>query len=133
MKNPLLALLLWLAALLLPSCTLRPTIRSGNTIVSLGGSIFSKSTAEKSSYSGPLGNLNYETATNDETVVPGKLINYYGIKAAINGATESLRTTENTKQILGAQSVSKHATTTAADVEKTRILNPLPEAIPATP
>lgn len=124
---PLLSLL---SILSLPACTIKPTIRRGSTVVTLGGSIFTKTAGEKSSYAGPLGNLNYETAINDETTIPGKLINYYGIKAAITGTTDALRTTEKTKRVLGAQDVSKHATSTAADVQKLRILNPVEEFIP---
>jgi hypothetical protein len=121
---------LFLLLALLPACTVKPTIRSGQTVVTLGGSIFTKTTGETASYSGPLGNLNYSTATNDETVVPGKIVNYYGIKSAVNGATAALRTTESTKRILGAQQVSKEATRSAADVEKLRILNPVEIPVP---
>lgn len=54
------------------------------------GSIFTRSAAASANYSGPLGRLSYATAEKDETVVPGKGANYYGLKAAINGSTEIL-------------------------------------------
>ncbi len=123
--------ILLLSILALPACTVNPFIRSGETVVSLGGSIFTKTAGESGYYEGPLGKLGYANATKDETVVPGKLINYYGIKSAINGATAALRTTESTKRILSGHEVSKHATSTAADVEKLKILNPIEEAVPA--
>ena len=125
MKYLLLILILPLA-----SCTVKPTIRSGQTIVTLGGSVFTKTAGEVSSYSGPLGTLSYTTASTDETIIPSKVANYYGVKALANAATAALRTTESTKRVLGAQEVSKNATNKAAEVETTRILNPV-EEIPA--
>lgn len=112
----------------LPACTVHPLIRSGQSVVSLGGSVFTKSAGESATYSGPLGTLSYTTATKDETVVPGKLINYYGIKSAVEGATAALRTTESTKRILSGHDVTKNATNKAAASADLKTLNPLPEA-----
>lgn len=113
---------------LLASCTVGPFIKGpGGQVASLGGSIFTKTAGESSSYSGPLGNLTHTSASKDETVVPGKLINYYGLKAAINGLTDITKTTEATKTTLSTDSVSKNATNQAAEVEKLKILNPVEE------
>ena len=110
---------------LLASCTVKPMIRSGETIVSLGGSIFTKTAGESSSYSGPLGTLSYTTASTDETIIPAKIANYYGIKAAVDGATSMMRTTESTKRVLGSQSVQKAGIQSTERVESLRILNPV--------
>lgn len=124
MKIALLLLLLTLTG-----CTVKPTIRSGQTVVTLGGSIFTKTSGEVSSYSGPLGNLNYATTSTDETVVPGKLINYYGIKAVTAGLTSGLRTTESTKRILAKEETSRAATKSAAASTDLKTLNPVEETI----
>ena len=117
-----------LLLLALPACTVHPFIRSGPDVVSLGGSIFTKSSSERASYSGPLGSLTYSTTGKDETVIPGKIANYYGIKAAANAATSMLRTTESTKRVLGEQEVSKTATNKAAASADLKTLNPVEEA-----
>ena len=117
-----------LLPLLCVGCSVHPMIKTADgSLVSLGGSILTKTAGESGSYSGPLGTLSYSYASKDETVVPGKLINYYGIKAAINGITDITKTTEATKATLSTDSVSKNATNQAADVEKLRILNPVEE------
>ena len=116
---------------LLPSCTVRPMIKAGDSFVSLGGSIFTKSANESASYSGPLGTLRYADTGKDETVIPGKIVNYYGIKAATDAATSMLRTKESTTRILAKEQTSRAATKSAADVEKLKILNPVEEAAPA--
>ncbi len=113
------------------SCTVRPLIRSGDSMVSLGGSIFTKSSGETASYSGPLGTLSYQDTGKDETVIPGKIVNYYGIKAAIDGVTAATRTKESTTRILAKEETAREATRSAADVEKLKILNPVEEAAPA--
>ena len=122
--------LLLILILPLASCTVKPTIRSGQTIVTLGGSIFTKTAGEVSSYSGPLGTLNYATATNDETVVPAKAIGSYTTLGLAKEVTKAFDKSESTKVALGNQEVSKNATNKAAEVETTRILNPV-EEIPA--
>jgi hypothetical protein len=113
-----------LCLLLLTSCTMRPFIRQGENVVSLGGSMMSKTTGETVSYNGPLGTVTYSTGSTDETVIPGKISNYYGIKAAISGSVSMLKTTETTRRILSGHKVQKAATDTAASVEKLRILHP---------
>ena len=118
---------------ILPACTLKPTIRQGDSLVTLGGSIFTKTTAETSSYSGPLGNLSYKTKGNDETVLPSKIAGYYTAKAAIDGLSSAFETQQDTVVIKGSQETARQATKATADIEKTKILNPViePEVIPA--
>ena len=99
--------------------------------MSLGGSIFTKSANETATYSGPLGNLSYADTGKDETVIPGKVVNYYGIKAATEAATSMFRTSESTTRILAKEETKKAATSSAAEVEKLKILNPVEEVIPA--
>jgi hypothetical protein len=115
---------------MLPACTVRPVIRSGDQLVSLGGSIFSKSSGETASYSGPLGNLSYADTAKDETVIPGKVVNYWGVKAATEAATSMFRTSESTTRILAKEETSRAATSSAAEVESLKILNPV-EPVPA--
>jgi len=115
-----------LCALCVSSCTVYPVIKSGDSYVALGGSVMSKTTGENITYSGPLGNITVTSATKDETVVPGKLINYYGVKAATEGAVSMLKTTETTKRVLSSDSVQKASIKSTAEVEKLRILNPVP-------
>lgn len=117
--------------LILPACTVRPTIRSGDQLVTLGGSIFTKSSSETASYSGPLGTMSYADFGKDETVIPGKIINYYGIKAAVDATTASMRAKESTTRVLGQQDVQKQTIQSAERVESLKILNPVEEAIPA--
>ena len=118
---------------MLPACTVRPVIRSGDQLVSLGGSIFSKSSGETASYSGPLGNLSYADTAKDETIIPGKVVNYWGVKAATEAATSMFRTSESTTRILAKEETSRAATSSAAEVESLKILNPVEEAIPTAP
>jgi hypothetical protein len=120
-------------ALACAACTVRPLISSGDSVVSLGGSIFTKSAGETASYSGPLGTLSYNDTGKDETVIPGKIANYYGVKAVAEAATSMFRTSESTTRILAKEETSRAATTTAADVEKLKILNPVEEAVPVNP
>ena len=120
-----------LLCLALPACTVRPMMKSGDSYVSLGGSIFTKSANETATYSGPLGNLSYADTGKDETVIPGKVVNYYGIKAATEAATSMFRTSESTTRILAKEETKKVGIQSAADVEKVKILNPVEEAIPA--
>jgi hypothetical protein len=105
-------------------------MKSGDAYVSLGGSVFSKSTSETASYSGPLGNLSYADAGKDETVIPGKVANYYGIKAVTEAATSMFRTSESTTRILAKEETSRAATSSAAEVESLKILNPVEEVAP---
>jgi hypothetical protein len=116
---------LWVLACV--SCTVRPLISSGDSVVSLGGSVFTKSNGETASYSGPLGTLTYNDTGKDETVIPGKIANYYGIKAVTEAATSMFRTSESTTRILAKEETSRAATTSAADVEKLKVLNPVEE------
>ena len=118
---------------ILPACTLKPTIRQGDSLVTLGGSIFTKTTAEISSYSGPLGNLRYKTKGNDETVLPSKIAGYYTAKAAIDGLSSAFETQQDTVVIKGSQETVRQATKATSDIEKTKILNPViePEVITA--
>lgn len=98
--------------------------------VSLGGTIGTKSEGYYARYDGPLGKLEYGTAKNDETVIPGKIANYHGLKAATNGAVSMLRTTESTKRVLGSQEVTKEGIRSAERVESLRILNPVEPPLP---
>ena len=120
-----------LPVLALTGCTVHPLIRSGDTVVSLGGSIFTKSSSSSANYSGPLGELSYKETGRDETIIPGKIANYYGIKAVSEGLTSIARTKESTTRILAKEETSRAATKSAASVEKLKILNPVEEAIPA--
>ncbi len=106
-------------------------MKSGDSYVSLGGSVFSKSTKETASYSGPLGTLSYADSGKDETIIPGKVVNYWGLKAAADAATSMFRTSESTTRVLAKEETKKAATASAAEVEKVKILNPVEEAIPA--
>jgi hypothetical protein len=119
-----------LLCLALPACTVRPVMKSGDSYVSLGGSIFSKSTSETASYSGPLGNLSYADAGKDETVIPAKVVNYYSVKAISEAATSMFRTSESTTRILAKEETSRAATSSAAEVESLKILNPVEEVAP---
>ena len=116
--------------LALPACTVRPVIKSGDQVVSLGLSIFSKSAGETASYSGPLGNLSYADTAKDETVIPGKVVNYWGVKAATGAATSMFRTSESTTRVLAKEETSRAATSSAAEVESLKILNPVEEVAP---
>ena len=118
-----------LLCLALPACTVRPMMKSGDSYVSLGGSVFSKSNSETASYSGPLGTLSYKDTGKDETVIPGKIVNYYGLKTAAEAATSMLRTKESTARILAKEETKKVGIKSAADVEKVKILNPVEEEI----
>lgn len=122
-----------LSAALLSSCTVHPLIKSGDTVVSLGGSIFKKNTAESASYSGPLGTLTYNETGKDETVIPGKIVNYYGIKATTDAMTSMYRTRESTTRILAKEETSRAATKSAAETANLKILNPVEEIPLVTP
>jgi hypothetical protein len=125
------ALLLLIVFILLPSCSVRPTIKSGETIVTLGGSMFSKSDNETAGYTGPLGSLSYASVKHDETVVPAKAINSYTTIGLAKEVTKAFDTSEATKVKLGEQSVSKNATNKAAASADLKTLNPVEEAIPS--
>ncbi len=129
---PVLRLLSILILATFPACSVRPTIKSGETVVTLGGSIFSKSDNETASYSGPLGNLSYASVRHDETVVPAKAINSYTTIGLAKEVTKAFDTGEATKVKLGEQSVSKNATNKAAASADLKTLNPV-EVIPAAP
>ena len=120
------ALLLFL--LMLQACTLKPTIRSGDSLVTLGGSIFTKTTAESSSYSGPLGTLTYKTKGNDETIIPSKIATYYTTKAIADALQSAYDTQQATSITTGEQKAATNAAKISADIEKTKILNPVVEA-----
>jgi len=112
---------------ILPACTLKPTIRSGDSLVTLGGSIFTKTTAETSSYSGPLGTLSYKTKGHDETILPSKIASYYTAKAAIEALKSAYDTQQATSVTTGEQEAATNAAKISADIEKTKILNPVVE------
>lgn len=118
--------------LLLPACTVRPTIRdaSGN-MATLGGSIFSKSSSETASYSGPLGTMSYTDFGKDETVIPGKVVNYWGIKATIDGLTATTRAKESTTRILSKEDTKRQAIQSTERVDSLKVLNPVEEAAPS--
>ena len=84
----LVLVLCFLLCLLLASCTVGPVITA--TSVSLGGTVMTKSKGYYARYDGPLGKIETGTAETDETVIPGKVANYYGIKAATDGAVALL-------------------------------------------
>lgn len=117
--------------LALPACTMGPVATSKG--VSLGGTIFTKSDGLYAKYDGPFGKMEYGTVKNDETIIPSKISNYYGLKAAIGGTVAALRTTESTKRVLSGHEVQKTGIKSAAEVEKLKILNPIEEEIPLTP
>jgi hypothetical protein len=119
----LLATLLWL-----PSCSFGPVATTKG--VSLGGSLFVKTKGHYATYDGPFGKLSYGTTENDETVVPSKVSNYYGIKAAADAASSMLKTTESTKRVLGSQGVATESIKSSERVESLRILNPVESATP---
>ena len=112
---------------MLQACTLKPTIRSGDSLVTLGGSIFTKTTAETSSYSGPLGSLTYKTKGNDETIIPSKIATYYTTKAITDALQSAYDTQQATSITTGEQEVATNAAKISADIEKTKILNPVVE------
>lgn len=118
---------LWLA-----SCTVNPFLRTPDgAVVSLGGSVFSRSDEESGGYEGPHGKLWYGSKKKDETVVPVRGIGAYQNLGIANTLYKGFKAGEATKVKLGEQSVSKHATTKAAEVETTKILNPVEEPLPA--
>ena len=122
---------LLLFCLILPACTVRPTVRNAaGDMATLGGSIFTKSSSETAYYKGPLGEMGYSDLGKDETVIPGKIVNYYGVKAAIDGATASMRTQESTTRILAKEETKKAGIQSAERVESLKILNPVEEAAP---
>jgi len=115
--------------LLLPACTVRPSIKMADgSVATLGGSIFSKSSTETASYSGPLGTMSYTDYGKDETVIPGKVVNFWGIRATLDAATASMRTQESTTRILAKEETKKTAIKSAENVETLKILNPVEEA-----
>ena len=117
---------LLLLPFLLPACTVRPSIKMADgSIATLGGSIFTRSTGETASYSGPLGTMAYTDMGKDETVLPSKYFNFKGLKATIDGATAATRTNASTERILGEQSVQKQAIKSTENVESLKILNPV--------
>lgn len=76
-----------LLPLLCQSCSIGPTVKlPEGGLLTTGASLFSKSTAVRSSVEGNGYKLSYETWNNDETVVPEKGINgavtASGIRAA---------------------------------------------------
>lgn len=133
-NNPMtLALMLCLSACLLAaSCTVGPVITANS--VSLGGTLMTKSKGYYARYDGPLGKIETGTAETDETVIPGKVANYYGIKAATDGAVALLKTKETTTRVLAREETSRAAAQSAASVEKARIAaTPLEEAAETVP
>lgn len=121
--------LFFVIAAFIPACTIKPTIRSGNQLVTLGGSLFTKTQSETSSYSGPLGNLSYSNSGIDETVLPSKVANYYTTKAIVDGLTNSFKTQQSTSIQKNAQDSAFQSSKISADLEKTKILNPVSETI----
>ena len=118
--------LLLLLPFLLASCTNDPFIRTPEgAVVSLGQTWLKKESGVSKGYEGPHGKLWVNRTSGDETVVPGKVVNYYGIKAVTQGAVDMLNTTESTKKVLGAQDVTKQGIQSAERVESLRILNPV--------
>ena len=122
-----------LLCLALPACEVLPTYRSPQgDMITGGGTLFTKSTTKSVNITHPNGlNMTYATAGHDETVIPGKIVNYYGIKAATEAATSMFRTSESTTRILAKEETKKVGIQSAADVEKVKILNPVEEVIPA--
>ena len=122
---------LLLLTFLLPACTVRPSIKMADgSVATLGGSIFSKSTTETAFYKGPLGEMGYTDYGKDETVIPGKVVNFWGIRATLDAATASMRTQESTTRILAKEETKKTAIKSAEKVESLKILNPVEEAAP---
>ena len=122
---------LLLLPFLLPACTVRPSIKMADgSVATLGGSIFSKSTTETAFYKGPLGEMGYTDYGKDETVIPGKVVNFWGIRATLDAATASMRTQESTTRILAKEETKKTAIKSAEKVESLKILNPVEEAAP---
>jgi len=131
-KNNPMTLAICLSASLLASCTVGPVITANS--VSLGGTLMTKSKGNYARYDGPLGKIETGTAETDETVIPGKVANYYGIKAAADGAVALLKTKETTTRVLAREETSRAATQSAASVEKARIAaTPLEEAAETVP
>ena len=123
--------LLFLLPFLLPACTVRPSIKMADgSVATLGGSIFSKSTTETAFYKGPLGEMGYTDYGKDETVIPGKVVNFWGVKATIDGLTATTRAKESTTRILAKEETKKTGIQSAERVETLKILNPVEEAAP---
>jgi len=112
------------AFLLICSCTSGPVVTEKR--VWMGGTAMTKTKGYYSKYSGPLGTIEVGTAENDETVIPGKLMNYYGIKAATDGTVALLNQKETTTRVLAKEETSRVGIKSAASVEKLRITTPVP-------
>lgn len=125
-------LLLILTSPFFIAATCRPTVRdSQGNFATLGGSVFSKSENESAYYKGPLGEMGYASVKKDETVVPKAVISSRTTLGLAGYAKDAFGMGEKTKVALGAQDVTKHGVSTAADVEKLKILNPVEEVAPA--
>ena len=121
------AVVLAMVLAILTGCTVGPIATEKG--VSLGGTLMTKNKGYYARYKGPLGEMETGSAENDETVIPGKLINYYGIKAATDGAVSLMRTREETARLVERETTKRAGIQTGGEVEKLRILNPAPEAV----
>jgi len=121
------AVVLAMVLAILTGCTVGPIATEKG--VSLGGSWMTKNKGYYARYNGPLGVLETGSAENDETVIPGKVVNYYGIKAATEGAVSLMRTREGTARLVERETTKRAGIQTGGEVEKLRILNPAPEAV----
>ena len=99
----------------------------------MGGTALTRTEGYYARYDGPYGKIEVGTAKTDETVVPGKLINYYGTKAITNGMVDALKTTEGTKQVLSGHDVTKEGIKATKEVESLKILHPVEVPPIATP
>jgi hypothetical protein len=128
-------LLSTLCALGTTSCEVLPTVvkkADGSSVVTGGGSIFTKSDSKWVRVKDPSGlSIEYASKKHDETVVPVKGIGSMTTIGVAKEINDGLKTTEATKTTLGAQSVSTNATNKAAASADLKTLNPVEEAIPA--
>ncbi len=121
------------AVLFLTSCEVLPTAKlADGSIITGGMTAFTRSQSKNVSVTHPNGlAMTYNTTGHDETIVPAQVASVKKLGIITDGATSLFRTAESTKRVLSGHEVSKHATSTAADVEKLKILNPVEEVIPA--
>jgi hypothetical protein len=113
-------------------CTQLPEKRNPDgSVVKLGRTFMKKSATTNASWSNGTESLTYSDTGADETVVPSKAITSYTTLGVSSDLLGGLRTTESTKRVLGAQSVSKNATNKAAASTDLKTLNPVEVPAPA--
>jgi hypothetical protein len=122
MKKLLLCILLPSCGVLLPACSVYPTVITPNGgRLTLGGSVFTKSTGHVANITGEGYTLNYSSETVDETIVPKSAITGYTTIAGIKGLSEAFKGKEQTTRALDRGVTTRAANKSAAELEKARI------------